>query len=140
MTDNELGVIEPITVLICDDIRIENNGKALLIGVYSDAIAISDFPANLKLSFWTTIEVLKVGSASTFQFRVMHGPDENIIAEMKGEFQTKRLGVVSFDMGSIPFQCEKAGWIELQYLNDDEKWIPVVRKMIISIESISSIE
>jgi hypothetical protein len=39
-------------VIICDDLRIENNGKPILIGVYSGEIVIPTFPVTLILNFY----------------------------------------------------------------------------------------
>ncbi|MEJ1965143.1 MAG: hypothetical protein WDO56_27840 [Gammaproteobacteria bacterium] len=40
------------SVLICDDIRREANGKAILIGVYVGDIVLNQMPATLPLSLW----------------------------------------------------------------------------------------
>lgn len=42
------------SVIYCDDIRKEDNGKLLFIGVYSSIIHPYQFPANLRLAFWVT--------------------------------------------------------------------------------------
>lgn len=41
------GVLIPEVALICDDIRKEDNGKLLFVGVYSDTMTVLEFPATL---------------------------------------------------------------------------------------------
>jgi hypothetical protein len=36
------------TLVVCDDIRFENNGKLLLIGVYSDVVQVFKLPLQLR--------------------------------------------------------------------------------------------
>lgn len=38
--------------VFCDDIRREDNGKALLIGVYTEDLVVQKLPTQLRLSFW----------------------------------------------------------------------------------------
>jgi hypothetical protein len=38
--------------LICDDIRREDNGKAILIGVYAGDIVLSRLPATIPIALW----------------------------------------------------------------------------------------
>jgi hypothetical protein len=40
------------SVLVCDDVRMENNGKAIIIGVYSGTINPLRFPTTLRLVLW----------------------------------------------------------------------------------------
>jgi len=44
--------IEVKAVIICDDIRKEVNGKAILIGVFATDILVFKLPATIGLSFW----------------------------------------------------------------------------------------
>lgn len=52
--------IEARTVF-CDDIRREDNGKAILIGVYTDDLVASSLPMTLPLSLWIDIRGLQAG-------------------------------------------------------------------------------
>lgn len=44
------------SLILCEEIRREDNGKLLFIGVYQDNILAYQFPSNLKLSFWISAE------------------------------------------------------------------------------------
>ena len=63
-------------VLVCDDIRTEDNGKALIIGVYTGSISPRKFPAKLKLSYWL---VGKMQGQGTFrlEIKVAFKPDDD---------------------------------------------------------------
>lgn len=41
--------------IFCDDIRREDNGKALLIGVYTGDLVVQDLPTKLRLSAWVRL-------------------------------------------------------------------------------------
>lgn len=59
------------SVIVCDDIRREDNGKALLIGVYAGDILVPRFPAAMQLSFYI-IGSARKGVAATMEFRIQH--------------------------------------------------------------------
>lgn len=40
------------SVVFCDDIRFENNGKAIIIGVYTEDLVPSSLPQLMHMSFW----------------------------------------------------------------------------------------
>jgi hypothetical protein len=50
------------SVVICDDVRFENSGKLILIGVYSSDIAVTRFPAQFGLVVYCAGEVSTEGS------------------------------------------------------------------------------
>jgi hypothetical protein len=52
------------TVLVCDDIRFEFNGKAILIGVYPTVIEVASFPVQFGISIFAVGEVIVGGQLS----------------------------------------------------------------------------
>lgn len=50
-------MIKVLTFLLADDIRQEQNGKSIIIGVYSGDVLVSRFPADLKVAIWLEIEI-----------------------------------------------------------------------------------
>lgn len=69
-----------ITAVVCDEIRREDSGKELLIGVYSSEIIIPTVPIILVLSFWIPIEVIRPGK-SQGHFRIV-GTDGNVVHDL----------------------------------------------------------
>lgn len=51
-----------IRTVFCDDIRHEDNGKLILIGVYTADLVPAQLPGNFPLSLWLDIRGLAVGS------------------------------------------------------------------------------
>ncbi|MFO1113035.1 MAG: hypothetical protein U1E38_01205 [Rhodospirillales bacterium] len=55
--------------IVCEDIRREDNGKLILIGVFARDIGISNFPASLVLALCVSMEVDEPGDFEIeFQF------------------------------------------------------------------------
>lgn len=52
-------MIYSLNTVFCDDIRLENNGKLFLIGVYQDFLIPAFLPQTLGMSFW-----LRIGGVS----------------------------------------------------------------------------
>jgi Family of unknown function (DUF6941) len=70
-----MAEIVPEALVICEDIRTENNGKLMFIGVYSDAIAVQSVPVNLRsLAFALKLRVEEPG---TFDFHFTVAYDKN---------------------------------------------------------------
>lgn len=63
--------------IICDDIRREDNGKQILIGVYSEEIGISSFPSTLTLAMWLQCKADGMGEVN-FDFRALWDSTDEI--------------------------------------------------------------
>ena len=50
-----------VAAVVCDEVRLEANGKTFLIGVYSGGISVPDLPATIKVSAWLLAEAPEVG-------------------------------------------------------------------------------
>lgn len=72
--------------VLCDDVRYENNGKLLLIGVYSDVVQVLNVPLQLRsLGFAVKARVFSTGR---FSFGVaLTDPQGNKLLEAQGEAQ-----------------------------------------------------
>lgn len=110
--------------IICDDIRREDNGKFILIGVYPEMIMLNMLPAQLILSIWmqfkmqilekTTLEFEIKGSALqepiTFTFEI---GDENLF----GKDEAVPLIV------KLPFNIQAAGGFTIYFRKKgDREW------------------
>ena len=71
-------------LVVCDDIRFENNGKLLLIGVYSDVVQVFKLPLQLR-SLGLAVRA-KVMAAGRIAFSVTAtDPQGNSLLEANGE-------------------------------------------------------
>src|SRR5690242_14831454 len=58
--------------LVCDEVRREDNGKGLIIGLYTPGITLARFPTKLpKLTFFNYFEVTSTGTWE-ITFRLSH--------------------------------------------------------------------
>ncbi len=130
---------EPIiaSALVCDDIRKEENGKAILIGVYSNNIILSTFPVTIPLSLWLQ------GKAKDGDYRL----ELRVEAHSEGEaapFQTSRnmefsirdetgKGGTEFSiaMNQVPVLLRGPGSLFVQFRQNDEDWTTLARKEIV---------
>lgn len=55
--------------IVCDDIRREDNGKFILIGVYPELIMLHMFPAQIVLSMWLQFR-LHIFEKTTLEFEI----------------------------------------------------------------------
>ena len=53
--------VEAKGVILCDDIRQEQSGKYIIIGVYSAGVLVTQMPATLRLSLYTTLKFSEAG-------------------------------------------------------------------------------
>jgi hypothetical protein len=109
-------------VVLCDIIRQENNGKFILIGVYGKDIGVAGFPSNLRVSWFITIEYLKLGKSISY-FQVT-GPNNSTLISGNFEIDAKeqgKAGIVRLD--NMPLQLQSGGPISFQLRFDpNEEW------------------
>jgi len=99
-------------VLVCDDVRKEQNNKEILIGVYGSDIHVSALPANIFLSFW-----MEVTSAVKGPFQVVlrvqaPNPDEKFEILMDGDAYEAR-AQFTFHTPSVPYPIDREGDLKL---------------------------
>jgi len=92
--------------LICDDVRVENSGKLIIIGLYVDTVVVSELPANLLLTFLQFYQVDEVRPFSVnFQ---LSGPRGTIGNPVLTEFNIIAPGPV-VGIVKIPLRLDSAG-------------------------------
>jgi hypothetical protein len=120
--------INPLFAIFCDDVRREDNGKELLIGVYSGSLQLPILPAPVMLSVWVPFERSGIGKVP-IEFRLL-GPDDRIVG-----YGTIELNFTESDytVGSLPLRglaamLVRPGEITFQLRQHDESWA-TVRKL-----------
>jgi hypothetical protein len=110
------------TVVLCDDIRQEANGKFLLIGVYGGNVVIPSFPANLNLAVWMFGYTEKSGKIE-LRLRIV-GPQEAILQEGMLEVEVKDFahGTIMAVSG-LPIQMQREGKMRVELASrGDQEW------------------
>ncbi len=95
--------------MICDDIRVESNGKTIIIGIYHDSIIVSGLPFVMpQLVTWTKWDITK-GPIKKFEFTVT-APDGKSMGHVIGEPPVKASGKKAILQIAIsPFVIKEAG-------------------------------
>jgi len=77
----------PITakyILICDDVRREDNGKIIIVGMYIQDMIVPQLPFTMPtLAFFLNLESDRPGNFS-FQFKLQHQESGTLIAQGMG--------------------------------------------------------
>jgi hypothetical protein len=134
--------IEFRVALVCDDVRREDNGKDIIIGVYSDTLVIPAFPATLQLTFWLQFYANEITENTSVNFRLI-GDDDIKFAEMNGAMRTVRKGLGSIAVGPIPLALQVATKLTFQTKLPNEDWktlreIDVLKGQITSVLPVRS--
>lgn len=131
------------SVLICDDIRREDNGKAILIGVYIGNITLSSVPAGMMMSLWITGKM--TGREIPIDLKV------EIEAEEKNNCRTyeqkinvtnnepdKKTAEICIALMRIPVEINSEGTLKIKVKGQDSKaWKEITSKNIIIDSSIT---
>lgn len=95
--------------MICDDVRVENNGKTIIIGIYHDNIIVPELPFVMpNLVTWTKWDVTK-GPIKKFEFTIT-APDDKIMGHVADRPSAKATGKKAILQIVIsPFVIKEAG-------------------------------
>ena len=110
-------------VIICDDVRTENNGKDIIIGVYIENIIVLKFPANVLLALWTQFFANRNGDILA-SFRVQK--DKNNLFFAKGVIQINDYKkITTMRIPGIPLHVDAEGMLVFQIREEKKKWITI---------------
>jgi len=116
--------------LICDDVRREENGKLILIGVYGSNISLATMPATLPLVLALGIETKKP-LTTDMEIRFFLGDKE--LGSISGEVEILNAGVSLFPIPRMVIgKIETDTVLRFQIRKEKDHWdtffsIPIVR-------------
>jgi hypothetical protein len=117
--------------LLCDDIRREQSGKLILIGVYSSQILLTQFPGNMSLSIFGEISPKRLGEINIeFQFCLDDEPTSGIEMNLT-------IGALDTDLFAtppIPLTLNAPGVLSLRCREERGEWVETIRKTIAKYE------
>lgn len=114
-------VIRIETGLLCDDIRREDNGKMILIGVYGRNLVPSSFPATFVISC-LVIGVTEQMKETSLDFRAIF--DGNVVWEAQGSSKADYLGKTLIPLQNILVTANAPGRLEIAAKEGDGDWEP----------------
>lgn len=127
--------VKPVTAIVCDQIRMEDNGKPFLVGIYTGSInlQVAEIPKdkdevhNFDMSLWVPVEVTEVGVAEIeVQIKTPNAKPVLIKAKMAIEKLIAKGEMVPLSIGPIPLKLWHDGEIEIQFKHtDDAEWTTI---------------
>jgi hypothetical protein len=131
-----------IAALVCDDVRKEDNGKEILIGVYTGGIVVPAMPAALILSLWLFLEPKGSGELPIEMqllndegTQLIHARALGVVQDTNAEL-TAALADADDDRSSLafarfPVKFEKEGRLRFQVKVGNDDWQTVAEKRVI---------
>jgi hypothetical protein len=74
--------------LFCDDVRMEQGGKSILIGVYDQQIMVTDFPASISICLWARFKINVMGIYVT-EFNVIGERGQQFVSPARTELDVR---------------------------------------------------
>ena len=134
---------KPKFALICDDIRVEDNHKSIIIGVYTGDIQVNSFPCSLALCCWVSIEMerhpepVEIEVKLRIEFEDGSDPFETssiITIDLIKEDVGVKGGTIELPLRikNVAFDLSGAGSMHLYLRKKGGRWSKLLRKEIIS--------
>jgi len=111
--------------LVCDDVRREDSGKLIFIGVYGDNISIQQLPGHIVLCLVVFVETKEDFNAqATFRARI----DDKVVAQAPATLDYKK-GKATFSFSGIPIAIEKPGNLVFELQVQGEEGVRILKTM-----------
>lgn len=133
-----------LTAIVCDEIRMESNGKPFLIGIYvgSVDVGVPEIPTdadsiyNFRMSVWMPIEVKEKGTLNVeVQIKAPGVKDAIIIKASVNVDRIPMVGeMIPLPIGPIPLKLWQSGQIEIQFRNQSDSDWETVRTLPVNIK------
>lgn len=112
--------VKLIDWMICDDIRTEDTGKHILIGIYEDNIVVNTLPVILPQIYiytkWNTEET----NIKNFEIKI-NQPNGKTIGPLIGEFDFPIKKKATINWGISPFNIESTGTYIIDAVINEKK-------------------
>ena len=115
--------------LVCDDVRREESGKDILVGVYSGELLLDSLPATLLISLFIEIAPGKTG-IQKLRLRTLF--DEACVYDATATLNVTDVTPFSFGTPKMQIPCAREGEIVFQAaFGEDEEWSTIQRKRVV---------
>ncbi len=105
---------------ICDQVRTEQGGKNIIIGVYKYDIVVPSFPCGLPLTLWLQLDANKNG-AYDVEFRATK--DRHLIAQVTGTIEIKdHTRTLETPLPPMVLQLAAPGTVVFQFREKGKRW------------------
>lgn len=112
--------------VLCEDVRKEDNGKQILIGVFPGDLLIPDFPAPIQLAVY--IELIAPAGVNEMEIR-MSGPQKGT-AILRAKIDHEKEGPAAIATQRIGIVMEKEGIFRIDARVPDGRWSNLITKKV----------
>lgn len=105
--------------LLCDQVRQENNGKYIVVGVYSSSIVVSLFPTLIHLQVFARADIDGPGQHK-LQIKVLVGGVEN--QRVDGELEVPKASSDWLAVPLQPIQFHVPTTLSIEQMDDKGEW------------------
>ena len=129
MTVGNMGKTTVVSSVLCDDVRTEDSGKEILIGVYSGTVTVHSLPTPLlALRWWVNLEI-QGPCQIKISFRITDHHDKQVFLSEVSTGTEDEVGLGSVHMGPIPLAVsDPNGLLRFEYKEDDGDWVAIMTK------------
>ena len=130
------------SVVLCEDIRTEDNGKLLFIGVYPSRVLVNHFPANLRFSFWISGKTCEEENKAQLEVSVINLDSSEEIKVLKSFALQIKIAESEFIDGTadfsyaiinLPIKIEDESLLRFKVKPDGGKWKEIgTRKILLN--------
>lgn len=115
------------SVVICDDIRQETNGKQILIGVYGSVVLVPSMPFSISLSVWIEYQAREIG-VDTVHVKMNYTTGFSV--SIRVEIQIHEPGTLGLAIPPILVSGAADGELVIELSHDGATWQEIKRKPI----------
>lgn len=110
-----------VSAVMCDDVRQEGNGKAILIGVYNGVLVVPGFPAEILSTWWLQISAQQIGQFE-MDVQVVQDNAATLVRALAG-FNIPTRDPAAIVVPKMPLHLHLPGHFKLQMkLKGDTDW------------------
>ncbi|MGF1619326.1 MAG: hypothetical protein ACFCUR_01785 [Rhodomicrobiaceae bacterium] len=124
-------------VILCDDVRREDNGKLLAIGVYPKDIVFSKLPADFALTVWLETQQEELGEIP-FNLRGHMGNADEVLFELRGTAKVAKVQPYAQFIVGFPMLIGSEGDLIIEFRQHDDDWEELRRMPVIKMPISSS--
>jgi len=105
--------------ILCEDIRREDNGKLIILGMYGRNIEISQFPATLAI---TVLLAMHADAPGSSRLEVVAYFNDIELRKASGSVNFDGKGGALLSLPPLPFSIENEGELRFQARLDEGEW------------------
>jgi hypothetical protein len=105
--------------ILCEDIRREDNGKLLVIGMYGGSVEVSEIPATLV---FTILIAMNSEIQAESEIEVIMTLNEGQLSRAAGKVNFAGKGLALLSLPPIPLSIKEEGELAIKARLDDGPW------------------